>query len=118
MSRKVDMTTDSSKPGVAFWTSVAFLAILGYVASLGPSCWFTSRTGVGTSVVDVVYRPIVLVADECPISAWRIIQWYSRIGAASDWYWSFEGSWRQDTIWESFEREGLMSGSSSSWGGR
>src|SRR5262249_32610903 len=107
--------TNSKKPGLAFWATVVCLVILGYGVSLGPGCWVTSQTGVGTSVVDVVYRPIILVADACPFSAWGIIQWYSGLGAASDWCWSSEHSWRHETIWESLEREGMLPVSEVSW---
>ena len=29
-----------------------------YVASIGPACWLTIRTNVGTSAIDNFYRPI------------------------------------------------------------
>jgi hypothetical protein len=77
---------EEKRAGGAFWCIVALTIPVAYVVSLGPSCWVSSRTGVGTSVVDVVYRPILLAADACPMPGWKAIQWYSKVGAPPDWF--------------------------------
>jgi len=52
------MNTDRKKPGVAFWaTVVAALSPLLYLLSIGPACWFTSRTEVGIDAVNRIYQP-------------------------------------------------------------
>jgi hypothetical protein len=52
--------TDRKQPSVAFWITVALVAVLvGYPLSLGPACWITSKIESGESVVTAVYRPLV-----------------------------------------------------------
>src|SRR5262245_17069208 len=94
------MTTDRGSPGAGFYLTIVAVVALAYPVSLGPTCWVSSRTGVGAAVVDVVYRPISLAADFSPTDAWSFVQWYSRVGAAPGWYWSTERTWHHDPGWE------------------
>jgi hypothetical protein len=92
---------DHQKHGAtgAWAAGILVVILVGYPVSLGPSCWVSSRTGVGTSVVDVAYRPMLLAADRGPTSIWRCVQWYSKVGAPSGWVWSEKG-WHYDPFWE------------------
>src|SRR5262245_32809876 len=101
------MSTDRSTAGASFWLTIAAVTCLAYPASLGPSCWVTSRTGVGTSVVAAVYRPILLVADGLPLGVWKKIQRYSRVGAPPGWSWWADKSWHHSSGLESLEILGL-----------
>ncbi len=78
------MSDERKKPGIGFWTSVAFVVAVLYVLSIGPVCWVSSRTGTGTSFVSVAYRPLTWgVLRNEPIG--RSICWYSQFGSAKDW---------------------------------
>jgi hypothetical protein len=58
-----------------------------YPASLGPSCWLSSRFG-GKKVVTAVYRPLTWTAEITESEILQHgIQWYSTAGAADGWYW-------------------------------
>ncbi len=101
------MSTDRTSLGASFWVTVAAVALLAYPASLGPSCWVSSRTGVGVPVVDIIYRPILRATDNCPQSVLRIIQSYSAFGAAPEWgwvRWETAGRAEVDWHWEEFPR--------------
>ena len=55
-----------------------------YVASFGPVCWITSRTGIGAPIVGHVYGPILAT----PWPAARKLVWdYSVLYAAPGWVW-------------------------------
>ena len=56
--------TDSKKPGVAFFATVALAVLVLYVLGIGPVCWVSSRTNTGVSIVPVVYRPLTWVRSE------------------------------------------------------
>src|SRR5262245_59670686 len=101
------MSTDRSKPGAGIWLTMAAVACFAYPASLGPGCWVTSRTGVGTSVVAAVYRPILLVADGLPLWVWKKIQRYSKFGARPGWSWWADKSWHHSSALQSWEILGL-----------
>jgi len=81
------MSADRTKPGASFWLTIVAVACLAWPASLGPSCWVTSRTGVGSSVVDVVYSPILLAAEAFPNCVSVVVERYSSVGAARGWEW-------------------------------
>ena len=83
----------TSKPGAGFFLTVAAVVTISYVALLGPSCWVSSRTGVGASVVAVVYRPLLLVDEALPRKGRGFIRWYSEVGAASWWQWTSSREW-------------------------
>jgi hypothetical protein len=52
------MTPSRKKPGVAFWATVVVVVLVLYVASFGPACWLSSRTGTGVRALPIIYRPI------------------------------------------------------------
>ena len=92
------MTTDRNSPGAGFWLTIVAVVALAYPVSLGPSCWVSSRRGVGASVVSVVYRPMLVAADVSPRPAWDFIRWYSEVGAAPSWQWIESKSWEHRTF--------------------
>jgi len=95
------MTTDSKKPGVAFWTTVACLALLAYGASLGPGCWLSSRFG-GMHIVSHVYRPITWIAEiSGSDSLMGMLQAYSALGSTDDATWAFSVEHPGKAEWES-----------------
>jgi hypothetical protein len=73
------------KPTAGFWATVVLTALLAYAASFGPACWVNERTGVGSRVVAIVYRPIFFLAPSpnCGgAGAW--VLWYARRGSRVD----------------------------------
>lgn len=82
--------------------SILALAVL-YVLSFGPACWITSRFGLGTKWMPVVYRPILhaFPNDADPMSALSgnlhggiryeypegILSSYARFAAHNRWQW-------------------------------
>jgi hypothetical protein len=72
------------KPGVAFWATVLVVAGLAYPLSVGPACWASSRIGIGTDLVSIVYKP--LFANRLPYVA-DCLDRYSRLGAPEHWTW-------------------------------
>ena len=64
-----------------FWCCVATLAIPLYVASFGPMCWITERTGTGTGFVSQAYRPIIRLARRSTHTT-ALLRWYARFGAS------------------------------------
>jgi hypothetical protein len=73
-----------------FWIVIALLPVL-YVASFGPACWITSRLrlsgdSINFTVLPTFYHPLlVTMFYDSRIST--AVQWYARLGAASDWHW-------------------------------
>jgi len=96
------MSTDHSKPGASFWLTIVAVACLAYPVSLGASCWFSSRAGVGSSVVDTVYRPILRAAEAFPNSVSKVVERYSTLGAAPGWAWmqytGASGGWHWEDL--------------------
>ena len=82
------MTSDSKKPGVAFWATVVVVLLVGYPLSLGPACWITSRAKVGGGWVNIPYRPIIRLWEVGPEPVGDFVLWYSGIGATDDWGWT------------------------------
>jgi hypothetical protein len=80
----------------AKWTLVLVLSLPTlYVASFGPACWITSRLDYGTSLVPIVYRPLIRRfslkrLDPRPTTFRGFLVWYSAMGAAPDWGWGVE----------------------------
>ncbi len=82
------------KPGVAFWATVALVAVLAYPLSFGPACWWLSNSkfddvelesgGVFRSAavsdllprVPRVYWPFGWLALNGPEPLTRSIRWY------------------------------------------
>ena len=81
------MKNDRTTPGTGFWVTVAVIAVLAYPASLGPCSWASSRTGIGVSVVQFIYGPILRAAEACSMRAVDFFEAYSRVGAAPGWEW-------------------------------
>ncbi len=73
------MTDDRKKPGAAFWTTVAIVGVLLYVASFGPACWMYSRTSSQYPNIGAVYCPLLLIAEIIPGSL-RILVPYATFG--------------------------------------
>ena len=88
------MNYSRKKPGWAFGATVALIGVpVLYVVSFGPACWLNHATGIGTSAIPVIYRPIVRLAarqvTDPPIyqTRWNpIIVWYARLGIVGE-YW-------------------------------
>jgi hypothetical protein len=54
------MTSSPKKPGVAFWITIALVAVLvGYPLSFGPAAWLTGRGYFRESTISWVYWPIL-----------------------------------------------------------
>jgi hypothetical protein len=92
------MSTDRGSPGAGFFLTVAAVVALLYPASLGPSCWVSSRSGGGAYAVSVVYHPMLVAADVSPRPAWDFIRWYSEVGAAPSWQWMESKTWEHRTF--------------------
>jgi hypothetical protein len=58
--------TDRKKPGVAFWATVAVVAVLLYVASFGPACWIARSNPALVMPVTYFYWPLTWVALKSP----------------------------------------------------
>ena len=60
--------TDRKKPGVAFWATVALVAVLvGYPLSIGPAVWLTARGYFRESAVQSFYMPIFWSAAQAEL---------------------------------------------------
>jgi hypothetical protein len=81
--------TSPKKPGVAFWATVVVVIVAMYPLSMGPACWASSRTGLGTTIVSTVFRPLVA---NSPRRVRDLFQQYSRCGAKRYWSWEHLGS--------------------------
>src|SRR5215471_11208257 len=105
------MSTSRKKPGWAFWTTVAVVGLpLLYVASFGPTCWISSRTGFGAEAAGVFYWPLTwkmrsetlqYLKGDIPHSG-RIcnaLEWYAELGAAEDWCWWFPLGGNEHSPW-------------------
>ena len=54
------MSEARKRPGVAFWASVALVALpILYVTSFGPACWLSARSPSDGRSVKAVYWPLV-----------------------------------------------------------
>jgi hypothetical protein len=54
------MGGDQKRPGLVFWVTALVAVCILYGASFGPSCWISSRTGIGARLLPVIYRPITM----------------------------------------------------------
>ena len=72
------MSESQKKPGWAFWTSVALVAVLvGYPLSFGPAVWALRNLAPPQFIrnaADVLYTPLVHGADA--VGATGILVWY------------------------------------------
>ena len=69
--------TDRKKPGVAFWATVALVAVLAYPLSLGPACWLARRKVIPNSVITKGYMPVIGIYYYGPKSLSRAVGWYA-----------------------------------------
>ena len=75
-----------------------------YVASFGPVCWLSSRTGnqhSGTvATVELVFQPLLRLAVEGPEPICDWVTNYAQVGAQPEW--CFRSScWADDCYWVS-----------------
>ena len=55
--------TDSKKPSVAFWATVALVTVLVvYPLSFGPAVSLCHRADTGYRAIGIIYRPIFMLA--------------------------------------------------------
>jgi hypothetical protein len=92
---KESSMTSRKKPGVAFWATVAVVAVLvGYPLSMGPACWWLAEASVksnggGMSYghwsaivprVHRIYWPFGRIVEDAPRSISRSVCWYATAG--------------------------------------
>jgi len=76
------MTSDRKYPGVAFWTTVALVAVLGlmaYPVSTGPADWGRNHGFLSEGMVDGLdwfYSPLPWSYEHRPAFIQRAICWY------------------------------------------
>jgi hypothetical protein len=77
------------KPGVAFWAAVVLAAVVAYLLSIGPACWFTCRAERGEELVSTLFRPILRnVSSDRSQPLRRLVFWYSQWGCSDPrWGW-------------------------------
>ena len=81
--------TEQKQPNAGIWGLVIVGVLVLYPVSLGPACWLSSRLG-GEEVVTAVYRPLTWTAAVTKSQILRNgIQWYSTLGAAQIWSWTW-----------------------------
>jgi hypothetical protein len=86
--------TDRKKPGAAFWASVmVVVALVLYPLSIGPACWISSRTNVGSAAVSIAYQPLTWGVSPSR-RVYDAFSWYSGIGSAEGWAWTNQDGWR------------------------
>ena len=86
--------TNRKKPGWAFWTTVALVAVMvAYPLSFGPACWWSWHGGMDIDYdrdyssedfeprAPIVYWPLGWMAVNGPAPIGRSICWYATIGA-------------------------------------
>ena len=84
--------TSRKKPGVAFWATVALVAVLmGYPLSFGPWCWIASRTATHRRDAPSFYRPISMFAD-LTTAGTTMIAWYGGLLVAEGWDLYYDGN--------------------------
>ena len=80
--------TDRKKPGVAFWATVALVAVLvAYPLSFGPACWLVDWGFLNSKFMSITYRPIFMIVLRAPSPVARGINRYMRLFAIG--YWVF-----------------------------
>jgi hypothetical protein len=83
------MSKARKKPGIAFWSAIAALALAFYPLSFGPACWINERTqrlqgvgytdGWGRQFILTTYRPILDWACKHPDGS-EVVYWYAELG--------------------------------------
>jgi hypothetical protein len=78
------MTCPRKHPSVAFWITVALVAVLvAYPLSFGPACWGWERGWVSDRSLAIVYLPIERLFWNFPKPVRRAIIWWGNFGCAS-----------------------------------
>ena len=73
------MPRDRKKPGVAFWTAVALVAVLAYPLSFGPAIWLGRHCEYPSAIRDAViwtYWPITILHADGPKPIHDALDWY------------------------------------------
>ncbi len=71
------MTSSRKKPGVAFWATVAVVAVLvAYPLSFGPACWIAWRASRAVPVIAMIYSPLVRTGFRGPAPIRRALWWW------------------------------------------
>ena len=70
-----------------------------YVASFGPACWISSRTGTGSGAVSVVYQPMLRLCMRDTYFA-AASWWYASIGTKDGIYTARDAERRIHVQWE------------------
>jgi len=69
--------TDRKKPGMAFWATVALVAVVLYVASIGPASRFEGKQGgLLIEFYFAVYSPIIWIYQHAPEPVRDLIHGY------------------------------------------
>src|SRR5262245_8059901 len=110
-------TDKQQKPGWPFWTSIAVLLPVLYVASFGPACWWDSRSSSGPVIglrsmmrmahwsIGSFYRPLITIAcRNAPTNT--ALSWYVSLGARRgtqvkmSWISSHPGARTPELFWD------------------
>ena|SRR5437660_1479515 len=93
------MTDKQRTPGAGFFATICVVVIVAYALSIGPACWVSSRVGAARFVT-VFYKPVTWTAEVIDSDALKEqIQWYSDLGAAGVWTWTFGAAEPGDVEW-------------------
>jgi hypothetical protein len=63
------------KPGVVLSTVVALVFLAAYPLSLAPAVWLTNRGVINDSIVESIYRPILVLSRYGPYQVWQVTDW-------------------------------------------
>lgn len=106
------------QPAAAFWIVLAVVLPALYVASFGPACWITSRVEVGSKLLPLFYRPLIVVAlrsegqerevcaayswmegrpERVPVEPQNLLASYARLAARAGWRWRYSAIYTIDS---------------------
>lgn len=77
------MSHERKKPGWMFWVTVFLLALVFYVASIGPVVRIMARPAyIGIDLnIPFIYVPVIWLAQQSDVTAsfldWYLMQWLS-----------------------------------------
>jgi hypothetical protein len=72
--------TDRKKPGVAFWATVALVAVLlAYPLSFGPACWLCERGLLSQRAAWIIFRPWTWLCVNGPEPVRTAVRRYAEI---------------------------------------
>jgi hypothetical protein len=93
------MTGKQRTPGAGFFATICMVVIAAYALSIGPACWISSRVGAARFVT-IFYKPVTWAVEVTDSDALRKgIQWYSDLGTAGVWTWTFGAAEPGDVEW-------------------